>query len=110
MAAYTFFVQVHDRGQPGSNDDFSVWVYDPNAAQVYTSGGLLSGGNILIHDTADVVTPPTEWFYDCDQDLWHVSAGFFCTPPPCTSCGCPLQNPGSGPDCDDNDNSVGPEC
>ena len=49
---YTFFVQVHDRGQPGSNDDFSVWIYDLFGAQVYASGGLLSGGNIRIHETA----------------------------------------------------------
>jgi hypothetical protein len=107
---YSYFVQVRDRGQPGSNDDFSVWVYDPYGAQIYTSGSLLSGGNILIHDTADVVTPPTEWFYDCDGDGWRASAGFFCTPPPCTSCGCPFQNSGSGPDCDDLDNTVGGGC
>jgi hypothetical protein len=107
VTGYSYFVQVHDRGQPGSNDDFSVWIYDSGSAQVYTSGSLLSGGNLLIHDTADVVTPPTEWFYDCDRDNWFVSAGFFCTPPPCRDspfgpC-CPSQSPGSGFDCDDND-------
>ena len=80
---YTFFVQVHDRGQPGSNDDFSVWIYDPNEAQVYTSGGLLSGGNIVIHDTAGTVTPPTAWYFDCDCDGYYVPAGESCTPPPC---------------------------
>ena len=103
VTGYTYFVQVHDRGQPGSNDDLYVWIYDPYGAQIYTSGGLLSGGNILIHDTADVVTSPTEWFYDCDNDGYWASAGFFCTPPPCTSCGCPQQGTGSGNDCDDND-------
>jgi hypothetical protein len=94
----SFFVQVHDRGQPGSNDDFSVWVYDHNGAEVYTSGDLLSGGNILIHDTADVVNPPTEWFCDYDHDGYTVSAGFSCTAP---SPDCSA-DPGLGTDCDDS--------
>ena len=46
---YTFFVQVHDRGQPGSNDDFAIWVFDPFNNPVYSAGALLSGGNIVIH-------------------------------------------------------------
>jgi hypothetical protein len=116
VGGHTFFVQVHDRGQPGSNDDFSVWVYDPSQAQIYTSGGLLSGGNNLIHDTAGTVTPPTEWFFDCDCDGYTASAGFSCAPPPCRSrsggrlqdcdpqvpC-CPVDNSGLGRDCRDDD-------
>jgi Bacterial Ig domain len=118
VTGYTFFVQVHDRGQPGSNDDFSIWIYDSGNALVHTSGGLLSGGNIVIHEYAATPTPtptptptstptptPPEWFYDCDGDGWTTSAGFSETAPPCTPC-CPTQNPGSGHDCDDNDNLV----
>ena len=94
---YSYFVQVHDHGQPSSNDDFSVWVYDATGAQVYTSGGLLSGGNILIHDTANAVSP-SEWFCDNDGDGYTVSAGVSCAAPS-SSCS---QNPGLGADCDDN--------
>ena len=109
---YSYFVQVHDRGQPGNNDDFSVWIYDSNGAQVYTSGGLLSGGNIRIHETAATVTPPIEWFFDCDWDGYTVPAGESCTPPPCRALSpecdpqvpcCPQLDPESGHDCNDND-------
>ena len=50
QAGYTYFVEVHDRGEPGTNDSFSVWVFDASGTQVYTSGGgLTTGGNIQIH-------------------------------------------------------------
>jgi hypothetical protein len=49
VSGYSYFVHVHDLGQPGSNDDFSVWISDSGGALVYASGGLLSGGNIVIH-------------------------------------------------------------
>jgi hypothetical protein len=101
ITGYSYFVQVHDRGQPGSNDDLSVWIYDPYGAQIYTSGDLLTGGNIQIHDTAEATGTPTEWFYDCDEDAYTVSV-FSCTIPPCNPC-CPTQEPGAGPDCDDTD-------
>ncbi len=42
---YTFFVQIHDRGEPGRNDDFTIWIFD----SLYSAGALLSGGNIVIH-------------------------------------------------------------
>ena len=98
---YSYFVQVHDRGEPSSNDDFSVWVYDPNGAQVYTSGGLLSRGNILIHDAADAVSP-REWFCDNDGDGYTVSGDVSCAAP---SPGC-SDNPGLGADCDDNNPNI----
>ena len=46
---YTFFVQLHDRGEPGSNDDFTIWIFDSFNNPVYSAGALLSGGNIVIH-------------------------------------------------------------
>ena len=49
VSGYNYFVQVHDRGQPGSNDDLTIWIFDSGNALVYTSGGLLPGGNIVIH-------------------------------------------------------------
>ena len=49
VSGYTFFVQVHDRGQPGSNDDFAIWVFDSFNNPVYSAGALLSEGNIVIH-------------------------------------------------------------
>jgi hypothetical protein len=49
-AGYTFFVQIHDRGEPGRNDDFTIWIFDSSNNLVYTAGALLSGGNIVIHD------------------------------------------------------------
>ena len=49
VSGYTFFVQVHDRGQPGSNDDMTIWVFDSSNNPVYSAGALLSGGNIVIH-------------------------------------------------------------
>ena len=101
ITGYSYFVQVHDHGQPSSNDDFSVWVYDANGAQVYTSGGLLSGGNILIHDSANAVSP-SEWFCDNDGDGYTVSAGVSCAAPS-SSCS---QNPGLGADCDDNNPNI----
>ena len=98
---HTFFAQVHDRGQPGTNDDFSVWIYDSNNAQVYTSGHLLSGGNILIHDTAQAGTS-REWWCDYDGDGYTVSGGVSCTAPsPFCS-----ESSGLGADCDDNDPDV----
>jgi hypothetical protein len=42
-------VQVRDRGQTGSNDDFAIWVFDAFNNAVYSSDALLSGGNIVIH-------------------------------------------------------------
>jgi len=99
MTGYSYFVQVHDRGQPSSNDDFSVWVYDPNGAQIYTSGGLLSGGNNLIHDTAQGGIS-REWFCDYDGDTYYASYGFSCTNPDPSFCG---ESIGSGIDCYDND-------
>jgi len=78
---YSYFVQVQDHGQPGSNDDFAVWVYDPYGAQIYTSGQLLSGGNILIHDSASGGSGSREWFCDNDQDGYYASYGFSCTAP-----------------------------
>ena len=101
LTGYSYFVQVHDLGQPGSNDDFAVWIYDPYGAQIYTSGGLLSGGNILIHETAAVVSP-REWFCDYDGDGYTVSGGVSCTAP---SPGC-SESSGLGADCDDNDPDV----
>ena len=101
VTGYSYFVQVHDRGQPGSNDDFSVWIYDSNNVQVYTSGGLLSGGNILIHDAADAVSP-REWFCDNDGDGYRVSGGVSCAAP-FSHCS---DNPGLVADCDDNNPNV----
>jgi hypothetical protein len=49
VGGHTFFVQIHDRGQPGSNDDFTIWMFDSFNNPVYSAGALLSGGNIVIH-------------------------------------------------------------
>ncbi|MBX7131539.1 MAG: cadherin-like domain-containing protein [Fimbriimonadaceae bacterium] len=47
---YSYFVQIRDRGEPGRNDDLSVWLFDAAGVQVYSSSGTLSGGgNIQIH-------------------------------------------------------------
>jgi hypothetical protein len=48
-AGYTFFVQVHDRGQPGSNDDLAIWVFDSSNNTVYSAGAALAGGNVVIY-------------------------------------------------------------
>lgn len=48
-AGNTFFVQVHDSGQPGNTDDFAIWVFDSSNSPVYSAGALLAGGNIVIH-------------------------------------------------------------
>src|SRR5687767_13420501 len=74
VGGYTFFVQVRDRGQPGSNDNFSLRIYDLFGVQIYTSGSLLSGGNVRIHETA-VASTNVEWFRDDDGDGYTVSAG-----------------------------------
>lgn len=103
---YTFFVQVHDRGQPGSNDDFSVWIYDLFGAQVYTSGGLLSGGNIRIHETAAAAVTNVEWMCDNDGDHTWVPSGFSCTAPAGNCVILDGNIPPSGYDRDDNDPSV----
>jgi len=46
---YTFFVEVHDLGQPGSNDTISIRVVNSFDTPVYIGGGTLAGGNIVIH-------------------------------------------------------------
>lgn len=56
-AGYTFFVQIHDRGEPGRNDDLTIWIFDSSNNLVYTAGALLSGGNIVIHDHVAGPTP-----------------------------------------------------
>jgi len=47
---YTFFAQVYDGGEPGSNDSLAIWVSDSFGTPVYTAGAVLAGGNITIHD------------------------------------------------------------
>ena len=103
MTGYSYFVQLHDRGEPGTNDDFSFWLYDHNGAQIYTSGHLLSGGNIQIHDTGSGGGTNTEWWCDNDVDGYYASYGFSCTAP--VGFGfCTDVDPGSFyHDCDDND-------
>ncbi|HRZ56038.1 MAG TPA: post-COAP-1 domain-containing protein [Candidatus Paceibacterota bacterium] len=49
LDGYTFFVLVNDRGQPGSNDDFAIWVFDSFDSVFYTADAVLAGGNIVIH-------------------------------------------------------------
>ena len=49
MSGYTYFVQVRDMGQPGNNDEISIWVYDEFNSLVYSAGANLTGGNIVIH-------------------------------------------------------------
>ncbi len=50
QAGYTYFVELHDLGEPGTNDSFSIWVFDSTNTVVYSSGGgLAAGGNINIH-------------------------------------------------------------
>jgi len=46
--SYRFEVAVWDGGTPGTNDMFMLWVYEGNQL-VYSAGGTLSGGNIVIH-------------------------------------------------------------
>ena len=99
---YSYFVQVHDHGQPGSNDDLTVWVYDSHGAQIYTSGGLLSGGNILIHDTASGSGTSREWWCDNVVDGYYASYGFSCIAPVGFGSCVPDHPAGGGIDCDDN--------
>lgn len=49
LSGYSFFVEVHDLGRPGSDDDLSIWVLDGDDEVVYEAGGELAGGNIVIH-------------------------------------------------------------
>ena len=49
LSGYTFFVQVRDLGQPGTNDDFTIWIFDSSNNIVYSASELLVGGNIVIH-------------------------------------------------------------
>jgi hypothetical protein len=96
-AGYTFFVQIHDRGEPGRNDDLTIWVFNSSNSIVYTAGGLLSGGNIVIHNFAVSPSPtpsptptptPTStpssphWWCDDDQDGAYADYGFSETAPP----------------------------
>ena len=49
VGGYTFLVQIHDRGQTGNTDDFTIWILDSLNNPMYTAGAPLSGGNIVIH-------------------------------------------------------------
>ncbi|MGI8924420.1 MAG: post-COAP-1 domain-containing protein [Fimbriimonadales bacterium] len=49
VSGYSYFVEVHDRGEPGANDDLSISIYDSAGILTYSSGAVLSGGNIKIH-------------------------------------------------------------
>jgi hypothetical protein len=31
------------------NDEFTIWAFNPSNSLVYSSGGSLAGGNIVIH-------------------------------------------------------------
>src|SRR5436309_12422943 len=48
-----------DRGEPGRNDDLTIWIFNSSNNLVYTAGALLSGGNIVIHDAVRATPTPT---------------------------------------------------
>ena len=116
VAEYTFFVQIHDRGEPGRNDDLTIWIFNSSNNLVYTAGALLSGGNIVIHD--HVVSPsptptptptPTpssrHWWCDNDGDGFYGDYGFSPTAPFGT---CTDVEPTEIDYCDTDPNATGP--
>lgn len=46
---YRFFVEVRDNGEPGTNDEMLLWVYDANGNLMFNYGGRIDGGNMQIH-------------------------------------------------------------
>ncbi len=48
-ANHTFKVVVEDNGEPGSNDRFTIEVFNLAGIRVHSAGGVLGGGNIQIH-------------------------------------------------------------
>jgi hypothetical protein len=123
-AGYTFFVQIHDRGEPGRNDDLTIWIFDSLNNIVYTAGGLLSGGNIVIHEhvvspsptPAPTTTPiptatPTpslrRWWCDDDLDGAYMDYGLSATPPP-THLGCIDTEPSYIDYCDTDPSATAP--
>ncbi|HRK20945.1 MAG TPA: post-COAP-1 domain-containing protein [Fimbriimonadaceae bacterium] len=50
QSGYSFFVSVHDRGEPGRDDDFTIWVLNALGIPVHMAEGqLTNGGNVQIH-------------------------------------------------------------
>jgi hypothetical protein len=47
--SYRFFVHVKDKGEPGTSDEFTMWVYDAAGDPIFTYSNVLAGGNIQIH-------------------------------------------------------------
>jgi hypothetical protein len=88
-AGYTFFVQIHDRGEPGRNDDLTIWIFNSSNNLVYTAGALFSGGNIVTHDAVRATPTPTptgtpssrHWSCDDDGDGAYADYGFSSTAP-----------------------------
>jgi uncharacterized delta-60 repeat protein len=54
-SGYSFVCEVEDRGEPGKDADrFTIRIDDPVGNPYYSAGGLLGGGNIQIHRSADL--------------------------------------------------------
>lgn len=48
QGTHHFFLEVADRGEPGTSDGLKVWVYDAEGALLWSYESFLDGGNIQI--------------------------------------------------------------
>ena len=53
VSGYTFEVYVEDNGEPGKTDYFSIKIKDSSGTITYTKAGILTKGNIQIHNVSD---------------------------------------------------------
>lgn len=48
QGTHRFFLEVADRGEPGTSDSLKVWVYDAEGTLLWSYESVLDGGNIQI--------------------------------------------------------------
>jgi hypothetical protein len=50
QTGYSFRLLVHDRGEPGrNNDEYALEIFDAAGALIYSESAVIAGGNIQLH-------------------------------------------------------------
>jgi len=50
QSGFTFIITVQDNGEPGTNDFFSITIFDSGGSSIYQKDGTLKKGNIQTHE------------------------------------------------------------
>ena len=50
QSGFTFTIKIQDNGEPGTNDYFSITIFDSGGSSIYQKDGILEKGNIQVHE------------------------------------------------------------